>query len=177
MAAMKTPIVVILVVGALLLCTLAGAAGGYAAGKLNPVPGPPGPVGAAGPTGATGETGATGAPGPPGPVGPPGQQGLLSRAPTSCTMYVLSTPPLLTAARSGDGTAELREDDSARVGGDGGDGGDEESVVVMHDALAVVGELSYVSEGGGSSSPQASRNQRTVSARRRLAKMARISST
>jgi hypothetical protein len=45
---------------------------------------------------------------------------------------------MLTAALSGDGTAALRGDDPARVGVDGGDGGDEESVVVMHDALAMV---------------------------------------
>jgi hypothetical protein len=42
---------------------------------------------------------------------------------------------VLTAALSGDGMAALLGEDSARVGGDGGDSGDEESVVLMHDAL------------------------------------------
>lgn len=86
---------------------------------------------------------------------------------------------VLTATLSGDATAQLREDDSAGLGGDDGDGGDgehEESVVATHDAQAVVGKLSYWS-GGGRASSEASRKQQTISARWRLAKMPMISST
>src|SRR5260221_323309 len=85
---------------------------------------------------------------------------------------------VLTAALSGDETAQLVEDDSAGFRGEDGDGGpvNMKRAPWWHDAQAMVGELSYWWSGGGTSA-KVSRNQRTASARWRLARMPRTSST